>query len=44
MQRLIGTSTVKIERVSDQYCFYYTIRDIEQQNLHLILLYIVLQR
>ena len=37
---IIGYSTVKIERVSDQYLFYYNIRDIEQRNLHLMLLYI----
>ena len=43
MQRIIGSYKVKIERVSDQYCFYYTMRDIEQQNLHLMLFYIGLR-
>ena len=43
-QRIIGSSTVDIERVSDLYRFYYNYRDIEQQKLHLLLLYIGLQQ
>ena len=31
------------ERVSDQYWFYYDIRDIEQQKVHFLLLYIELR-
>ena len=37
---IIDYSTVKIERMSDQYGFYYNFREIEQQKLHLLLLYI----
>ena len=36
----IGYSTVKTERVSDRYWFYYNFRKIEQQKLHHLLLYI----
>ena len=37
--RIVGSSIVKIDRVSDRYCFYYNFSDIEQQMLHLLLLY-----
>ena len=37
---IIGYSTVKIERVSDQYWFYYNFHEIEQQSIHLLILYI----
>ena len=37
---IIGYSIVKIERVSDRYLFYYHLRDIEQQKIHLLLFYI----
>ena len=39
---IISYSTVKMDRVSDQYQFYYNLCDIEQQNLHIMLLYIKL--
>ena len=38
---IIGYSTVKIERVSHQYLFYYNFREIEQQNMHLLIFHIV---
>ena len=34
---VIGYSTVKIDRVSDQYLFYYNLRGIEQRILHILL-------
>ena len=37
---IIGYSTVKIERLSDWYWFYYNFREIEQQKVHHQLLYI----
>ena len=37
---IIGYSTVKIERVSDRYWFYYNFRDIELRKLHLLVLHI----
>ena len=37
---ITGYSTVKIERVSDWYWFYYNFREIEQKNLHILLFYI----
>ena len=37
---IIGYYTVKIERVSDRYRFYYNLRGIEQQKLHHLLFYI----
>ena len=37
---IIGYYTVKIERVSDRYLFYYNFLEIEEQKLHLLLLYI----
>ena len=37
---IIGYSTVKIERVSDQYFIYYSFYEIEQQKLHHLILYI----
>ena len=36
----IGCSTVKIERVKDQYLFYYNLREIEKLKLHILILYI----
>ena len=37
---IIGYYTVKTERVSDQYLFYYNSREIEQRKLHIMILYI----
>ena len=37
---IICYSTVKFDRVSDRYLFYYNYRDIEKQKLHLLLLYL----
>ena len=37
---IVGYYIVKIERVSDRYLFNYNFRDIEQQKIHLSLLYI----
>ena len=37
---IIDYSTVKIDRVSDRCWFYYNFREIEQRNLHHLLLYI----
>ena len=37
---IIGYYTVKIERVSDRYWFYYNLCEIEQQKLYHLLLYI----
>ena len=34
-QRIIGYSAVNIVWVSDQYCFYYNFREIEQWKIHL---------
>ena len=33
--RIVGSSTVKIERVSDKYYVYYNFREIEQGKLHI---------
>ena len=37
---IIRDSTVKIERVSNRYLFYYNFREIEKRKLHFLLFYI----
>ena len=37
-ESITGYSTVKIERVSDQYYYYYNFLEIEQRTLNLLLL------